>query len=134
LSNICLLFVYGSLKRGGKLHHELETLHARFFGVAKIRGELFYIKGKSWPGAVPTSAQKYIHGELYKMTKPAETLKRLDEVEDCKHGLFTRKVVEVWAGNRVLKAWTYFFDHQEEKASRIASGNFSPRQNLFGKD
>lgn len=129
-----LLFVYGSLKRGGALHHELKALQARFFGLAKIQGELFHIKGKSWPGAFSTASQDYVHGELYKMTRPAETLQRLDEIEDCKHGLFTRKPVDAWAGNRVLKAWAYFFNHEEEKASRIASGNFSPRRNLFGKD
>lgn len=125
MSNIALLFVYGSLKRGGKLHHELVELQARFLGPAKIQGELFHVKGKSWPGAFPTTSQDYVQGELYKMTKPAETLKRLDIVEECSRGLFVRKLVDAWVGNRKVKAWVYFFNRERENASRIASGNFS---------
>jgi gamma-glutamylcyclotransferase (GGCT)/AIG2-like uncharacterized protein YtfP len=119
-----LLFVYGSLKRGGELHHELAELQARFLGLAKIQAELFHIKGKSWPGAFPTTATDCVQGELYRMSKPAETLKKLDEVEECNRGLFVRKLVDAWAGNRKVKAWVYFFNREEEKASRIASGNF----------
>lgn len=124
MSSPSLLFVYGSLKRGGELHQELAELQARFLGLAKIQGELFHIKGRSWPGAFPTVNQNYVQGELYKMAKPAETLKRLDEVEECKHGLFVRTLVDAWAGNRKVKAWVYFYNRAEEKASRIASGNF----------
>lgn len=133
MDRVALLFVYGSLKRGGALHHELEALQARFLGLAKVQGDLFHIKGKSWPGAFPTANQSYVHGELYKMAKPAETLKKLDEVEDCKHGLFTRKLVDAWAGNRKVKAWVYFFNRKQEKASRIASGSFSSPERLKGQ-
>jgi len=102
MSSIALLFVYGTLKRGGTLHHELES--ARFLGLAKIQGELFHIKGKSWPGAFLSESQSHIHGELYKLQKPLETLKRLDFVEGCTEGLFTRKLVDVRQGTRKMKA------------------------------
>lgn len=125
MDRVALLFVYGTLKRGGALHHELVTHQARFIGLAKIQGELFHIRGKPWAGAFPTTAHDYVHGELFKMSKPSETLKRLDEVEDCKHGLFRRKLVDAWVGNRKIKAWVYFFNREEEKAARIASGVFS---------
>lgn len=134
MDRVALLFVYGSLKRGGALHHELEALQARFLGLAKIQGELFHIKGKSWPGAFLTASENYVRGEIYKMMKPAEALKRLDAVEDCKHGLFTRKLVHAWAGNRKMKAWVYFFNREEEKASRIASGIFLVRQSAKQAD
>lgn len=124
MDRVALLFVYGTLKRGGALHHQLVELRARFLGLAKIQAELFHIKGKSWPGAFPTTADEYAYGELYKMSKPAETLKRLDEVEDCKHGLFRRDLVDAWSGSRKVKAWVYFYNHQEQKSSRIASGIF----------
>ncbi|HEY6249894.1 MAG TPA: gamma-glutamylcyclotransferase family protein [Candidatus Angelobacter sp.] len=120
--------MFTALLSCGEFHHELEALKARFLRLAKIQGELFHIKGKSWPGAFSTSSQDYVRGELYKMAKPAETLKRLDEIEDCKHGLFTRKLVDVWAGGRKVKAWVYFCNREEERAARIASGNFSSPQ------
>ena len=124
MDRVALLFVYGTLKRRGALHHELTTLQARFLGLAKIQAELFHIKGKSWPGAFPATANEYVHGELYKMLKPSETLKRLDEVENCKHGLFRRELVDAWSGGRKLKAWVYFYNHEHRKSSRIAGGNF----------
>ena len=128
-----LLFVYGTLKQGGQLHHELISLGARFISPARTQGELFRIKGESWPGAFPTASQDYVHGELYKMGKPAETLKRLDEVEECERGLFVRKLVDVWAGNRKMKAWVYFFNRKKAKAARIAGGNFSTAKSFWEK-
>jgi len=123
-----LLFVYGTLKRGGNLHREIAEHGARFLGPAKIQGELFHVKGESWPGAFPTVSHSYVDGELYKLAKSAETLKRLDVVEGCKEGLFVRKLVDAWTGNRKFKAWVYFFNCEERKASRIVSGNFSTEQ------
>lgn len=124
MDRVTLLFVYGTLKRGGALHHRLVELQARFLGLAKIQAELFRIKGKSWPGAFPTTSDEYVHGELYKMFKPSETLKRLDEVEDCRHGLFRRELVEAWSGGRKVTAWAYFYNREDQKSSRIASGKF----------
>jgi gamma-glutamylcyclotransferase (GGCT)/AIG2-like uncharacterized protein YtfP len=119
-----LLFVYGSLKHGGKLHHELAAPEARYLGRARIQGELFYIKGESWAGAFPAESQSYIQGELYKLDKPSEMLKRLDRIEGCHQGLFVRKLVDAWAGSRRVKAWAYFCNHPEKKAAQIANGNF----------
>ncbi|HEY6968201.1 MAG TPA: gamma-glutamylcyclotransferase family protein [Candidatus Angelobacter sp.] len=119
-----LLFVYGTLKRGGKLHHELAPEKAHFLGLAKIRGELFHLKGVSWPGAFPSESRSRIQGELYKLLKPAETLKRLDRVEATHEGLFTRKLVDVWAGSSKMRSWVYFCGREEMKSERIRTGNF----------
>lgn len=120
-----LLFVYGSLKQGGKLHHELAAMGARFIGPARMQGELFHVKGESWPGAFPANSEGYIHGELYKLINPIRNLKLLDRIEGTAQGLFTRETVDVWAGNRRMRAWMYAFNHPERKADRIASGNFT---------
>jgi len=123
-----LLFVYGTLKRGGQLHHQLAALRARFLGPARIQGELFHVKGESWPGAFPTVSRSYIHGELYKLARPAVNLKKLDAIEGCNRGLFIRELVNAWLGNRKVRAWVYFFNGEERKASRIVSGGFSTEQ------
>jgi len=117
-----LLFVYGSLKRGGALHHELGQ--ARFVGRATIRGELFQLKGVSYPGAFQSESPSRVHGELYKLVKPAETLKRLDRVEASHERLFARKLVDVWAGSRKMKAWAYFCARETMKGERIKNGSF----------
>lgn len=117
-----LLFVYGSLKRGGKLHQEFAG--ARYLSQARVRGELFHIKGVTWPGAFPTVSRNHIQGELYKLAKALEMLKRLDRIEGCHEGLFTRQLVDAWKGNDKVKAWVYFCNVEEKKGSRIANGNF----------
>ena len=119
-----LLFVYGTLKRGGRLHHELAPDKAHFLGPAKIRGELFQLKGVWYPGAFPSESRSHIQGELYKLLKPAETLKKLDRVEAAHKGLFTRKVVDVWAGSRKMRSWVYFCGREEMKSQRIRNGAF----------
>lgn len=124
MSPASLLFVYGSLKRGGKLHHQLAG-DARFLGQARIHGELFHIKGEAWPGAFSTLSPSYVHGELYKLAKPLEMLKKLDRIEGCHEGLFSRELVDAWKGNDKLKAWVYFCKVEEKKGSRIANGNFA---------
>jgi gamma-glutamylcyclotransferase (GGCT)/AIG2-like uncharacterized protein YtfP len=116
---MALLFVYGTLKRGGTLHAELVEQGAIFLGVARARGQLFRLKGKPWPGAFQGGTQDFIQGELYRLIKPAQTLKKLDQVEGCKEGLFTRKVVDAWAGNRKVKAWMYFCDQSFLRQSRL---------------
>jgi len=128
MSVVSLLFVYGTLQSGGDLHQEIIQQRARFLGPARIQGELFHIKGESWPGAFPTVSPSYIHGELYKLAKSAETLKRLDVVEGCNQGLFIRELVDAWLGNRRVRAWVYFCKREERKGSRIVSGDFSIEQ------
>ena len=73
-----LLFVYGMLKRGGRLHPELASQKVRFLGPAKIKGRLFLIEGESYPGAIPTGSKEYIKGELYELEEPAKALARLE--------------------------------------------------------
>ncbi|HXB21248.1 MAG TPA: gamma-glutamylcyclotransferase family protein, partial [Candidatus Solibacter sp.] len=100
-----LLFVYGTLKRGGELHSELASQKVRYLGSAKIKGRLFLIEGESYPGAVETDSKEYIKGELYELTDPAKTLAKLDEVEGCDEGLFARKLVDGWLGAKKIKTW-----------------------------
>lgn len=126
------LFVYGTLKRGGELHADLKAQKVRFLGQARIKGHLFRIPGESYPGALPTDTEEFIDGELYELESPRSALKRIDEVEGCDEGLFERKLVNSWLGNRRVKAWAYFYAKSIKKGSRIARGHFqaSPRTRL----
>ena len=122
-----LLFVYGTLKRGGENHRELAAHRVRFVGEGKIRGRLFRIKGESFPGAAPTASRRYVRGELYKLNNPEKALKRLDKSEGTDEGLFVRKLAEVWIGREKMKAWAYFYPGRKDKASAISSGRFRVR-------
>jgi gamma-glutamylcyclotransferase (GGCT)/AIG2-like uncharacterized protein YtfP len=122
-----LLFVYGTLKRGEENHRWLSVHHPRFLGKARIQGRLFRIKGESYPGAAPTRSRRYVRGELYELTRPGQSLKKLDKFEGTDEGLFVRKLAEVWIGSRKMKAWTYFYPGREDKAASIPSGSFRVR-------
>src|SRR5271170_4789003 len=106
-TNKTLLFVYGTLMRGGKLHPALGALpNVRYVGKAKIRAELYRLRGVEYPGAVQTSRMnRYVHGELYSLSNPDRMLKRIDEIEGCDEGLFKRRLVDVWQNRKKHKAW-----------------------------
>jgi len=122
-----LLFVYGTLKRGGENHRHLSAHRPRFLGQGRIQGRLFRIKGESFPGAAPTTSRRYVRGELYKLTSPGKSLKKLDKFEGTDEGLFVRKLAEVWIDGRRMKAWTYFYPGRKDKAALISSGTFRVR-------
>jgi gamma-glutamylcyclotransferase (GGCT)/AIG2-like uncharacterized protein YtfP len=132
MSANALLFVYGTLKKGGELHAELKSQGARLMGKGRIQGRLFRIRGQAYPGALPGSSQEYIQGELYKLEEPAAALKKLDEVEGCDEGLFVRKLVDAWSGARKVKAWTYFYG-LANVSTRIPSGSFRIKSSIRKK-
>jgi gamma-glutamylcyclotransferase (GGCT)/AIG2-like uncharacterized protein YtfP len=122
-----LLFVYGMLKRGGELHSELASQKVRFLGPAKIKGRLFLIEGEPYPGAIPTDSREYVKGELYELEEPAKALARLDEVEQCDEGVYTRKLVDGWLGGKKITTWVYFYAKPVKRNLQITSGNFPVR-------
>jgi gamma-glutamylcyclotransferase (GGCT)/AIG2-like uncharacterized protein YtfP len=107
------LFVYGSLKRGGELHHHLARLGARFLGSACVDGERSR-RGR-FPGARPTSRSgKRLRGELFQLRWPARDLRVLDKVEGFIPGAplrseFGRAVAEIVLNNgEPRSAWIYW--------------------------
>ena len=122
-----LLFVYGTLKRGGEHHRQLRQHKSHFLGEGRIQGRLFRIKGETYPGAARTASRRYVRGELYELISPDKALKKLDKFEETDEGLFVRKLADVWMGRRKMKAWTYFYPGRKDKASAISSGRFAVR-------
>lgn len=112
-SSIMLVFVYGTLKRGGALHQHMKG--ARFIGedvVAKC--DLFMLEW--FPGVVRGSSQ--VHGEVYEIDD--KILELLDYVED--EGTLTKRELVTTASNR--QVCMYFFIDSLQDATRIESGNF----------
>jgi gamma-glutamylcyclotransferase (GGCT)/AIG2-like uncharacterized protein YtfP len=123
-----LLFVYGTLMRGGKLHHALAASpNVAFAGVAKIEAELYRLPGEEYPGAVPTSKRnRFVHGELFNLSNPDSLLRRIDKIEGCDEGLFERKIVDAWQNRKKRKAWTYFYAKSISGAEHLPHGRFHP--------
>lgn len=88
-----LLWVYGTLKRRGRLH---EAMHgSAFIGCCRTVPGYRLLNLGSYPGLVRISsstAADRVSGELF--TVPVSMLARLDEVEGAP-GLFSREPVEL---------------------------------------
>lgn len=114
--------------RGGTFHGALGDLpDVEFWGEAKIRAELYRLRGGAFPAAVRTTKlDRFVHGELYSLLDPDRTLQRIDEIEGCNAGLFERDVVDVWQNGDIRKAWTYFYCQAVSNAEQLPDGKFRP--------
>lgn len=74
-----LLFVYGTLRRGGSNDIARIAPAAAFVASARVRGHLFDVNGR-WPSLVPDAQAGWVVGELYRV--PPEAWPALDALED----------------------------------------------------
>jgi gamma-glutamylcyclotransferase (GGCT)/AIG2-like uncharacterized protein YtfP len=112
-----LLFVYGTLKAGGRLHHHLQE--AEFQGQAHT-GPAFRLYRVNWfPGMVADPTGKGVHGEVYEI--PFTLLPLLDRVEAVDTGLFRRQEITL-ADDRV--ASTYLFNRDVTGLEEVADGSW----------
>jgi len=109
-----LLFVYGTLRRGFRLHHHLKRLGAQFVASGKVRAELFDLG--EFPGARASSKPgKTVVGELYRLHKVVNSLQVLDEIEgfsprNPEKGMFQRGTTAVTLPNgERRRAWIYWY-------------------------
>jgi gamma-glutamylcyclotransferase (GGCT)/AIG2-like uncharacterized protein YtfP len=107
-----LLFVYGTLRRGFRLHHHLKRMGAEYVAAGKVQAELFDLG--EFPGARKSSKPgKTIEGELYRLHGVQKSLKVLDQVEGFSPrspGSFQRATTEVTVPNGEQRlAWIYWY-------------------------
>jgi gamma-glutamylaminecyclotransferase len=91
-----VLFVYGTLRRGGPSHTLLGA--ASFVAEATVRGCLYHFG--AYPALRPLGETE-VHGELWRCD--AETLRRLDSYEGVEEGLFRRVSLRSSGG----ECWAY---------------------------
>ena len=89
-----LVFVYGSLKRGYRLHHLLQD--QKFLGPASTITRYRLFDAGEYPGLVEVSTDNIgqgvsVRGELYRVDD--ECLRRLDEAEGVDEGLYYRRPI-----------------------------------------
>lgn len=126
-----LLFVYGTLRRGFRLHHLLANLEVSFLAEGKVAGELFDLG--EYPGARPSNREgKWVIGELLQLRNPASDLNCLDAVEEFipaapERSQFIRALAQVIlrSGGRE-RAWIYWLSARlPTGCQRIASGDYA---------
>ena len=98
-----LVFVYGSLKRGERFHHQLAG--ATFEGTAELQGLELYDLGPFPMAILNARAQTPLSGELYRVN--AQQLEALDRFEGAPrlyqrtlHGLADGRQAWVYLGTR----------------------------------
>ena len=128
--NCELVFVYGTLRRGFRLHYHLLRLGARFQSEGRVAGELFDFG--PYPGARPTTARgRWVRGEIFKLRRPEHDLHVLDQVEGFRPGVpHTCEYVRGWtnvtlAGSSPVRAWIYWWRERATSGRRIISGDYA---------
>ncbi|MBK9153965.1 MAG: gamma-glutamylcyclotransferase [Chloracidobacterium sp.] len=99
--NTHLLFVYGTLRRGGE--NEIPRLHptSRFAGSASVRGRLYDMGG--YPAIVLDTDGVSVIGEAYEVD--GETLAKLDAFE--LDAAYDRIAIDISIGGSPRSCWIY---------------------------
>lgn len=128
-----LLFVYGTLMRGGKNEQFLnEPARARFIGTGKVKG-LLYDVGE-FPAYVPvpnpdTTSALQVCGEVYFLDDPETVLETIDIIEGynelhTERSLYLRQTTVAEVGSSREQVWIYVFNQPTNSMTVIGSGDY----------
>ena len=96
-----LVFVYGTLRRGGAGAMLERFPNARFIADAKVGGSLYDLG--AYPGLLLNESNSTVTGEVYEVDD--QTLNELDDFEASTN--YWRKQVEILLGAQSRMGWTY---------------------------
>lgn len=96
-----LVFVYGTLRRGGVRAMPELFPGSEFVGRASVRGSLYDFG--EYPGLLLGGAGSPVAGEVYEVGE--DVLKQLDDIEAPAH--YSRREVEVSLGGAGVRCWVY---------------------------
>ena len=112
-----LLFTYGTLMRGFRLHHLLAR-GAEYVGPGLVTGRM--IDFGSYPGAVADRGGT-LRGEVYRVTEPA-LWSRLDSAEGPQY--HRREVAVRSEDGREMAAWIYWYIGPLDRGVPIPGGDY----------
>lgn len=98
-----MIFVYGTLKRGGSNHGYMRGQRFVSEATTAPRYRLYDLGG--YPGMVADPDGLSIHGEIWEVD--AEALARLDELEDIEGGEYVRELIPMLPPNDGLSVEGY---------------------------
>lgn len=133
------LFVYGSLRSG--FNSDAYRYVSRYFSFvanAKVKGKLYDLG--EYPAALPADENVFIVGELYWLKNEEEyswAIEQLDDyeglnVEANEKPLYKREQATVFADDRNVKAWVYWYNKDIEEMPLIKSGDVLEYKKLKG--
>ena len=96
-----LVFVYGTLRRGGARSMSVRFPSAKFIADAEVSGSLYDLG--AYPGLLLSESNSQVIGEVYEVDD--EVLNELDDFEASTH--YRRKPVEISLGTHRMAGWTY---------------------------
>jgi gamma-glutamylcyclotransferase (GGCT)/AIG2-like uncharacterized protein YtfP len=96
-----LVFVYGTLRRGGPGAMSVRFPNSKFIADAKVSGSLYDLG--AYPGLLLNESNSLVSGEVYEVDD--ETLNQLDEFEASSD--YSRKQVEIPLGAHRTPCWVY---------------------------
>ncbi len=110
------LFVYGTLRQGGRYHQRYLADHFLTWQPATLPGRLFYEPQEEYPCLLPGSGMA--RGEIYHLdpATAAITLERIDCLEEYmpgkeKESLYLRREVLAYLGDGGdVKVWVYYWN------------------------
>ena len=124
------LFVYGTLRQDGwnSMSHMLAR-DARFVGYARLEGRIYRLG--EYPGLVPSRDPGcWVHGEVYALENPPETLARLDNYEGCgpddpaPHEFERAEHTVVLESGVEDNVWVYVYKGSIRNKPEILSGDY----------
>ncbi len=96
-----LVFVYGTLRRGGAGAMSIRFPNSKFIADAKVSGSLYDLG--AYPGLLLNESNSLVIGEVYEVDD--ELLNRLDEFEASSN--YLRKQVEISLDAHRKVCWVY---------------------------
>jgi gamma-glutamylcyclotransferase (GGCT)/AIG2-like uncharacterized protein YtfP len=96
-----LVFVYGTLRRGGAGAMSIRFPNSKFIAAAKVTGSLYDLG--AYPGLLLNESNSLVTGEVYEVDD--EILNELDDFEASSN--YWRKEVEISLDTHRKLCWTY---------------------------
>lgn len=111
-----LVFVYGTLRRGGSNHFRMDG--AEFVTEGTVRGRLYQIDW--YPGLVSDGAGDEIIGEVYQVS--SSVLEKLDRFEGAEYRRLQTQVR--LPDGETVSAWIWEWLGSVDEVRRITSGDW----------
>ena len=88
-----------------------------------------------YPGLVLNTEAYKVKGKIYQLNNIEKNLPILDEYEgygenELQPNLFIRQLIDIETNGKLLKCWTYLYNHPVKQLKEITSGDYKAYKSL----